>query len=69
MKRYTFSSLIATAVLALFWALVVADTLVRQLDTGVTYLDVGAVFVLGGIAGAALGVAFYRRWGLPKVVA
>jgi membrane protease YdiL (CAAX protease family) len=68
MKRYTFSSLIATAVLALFWSLVITDTLVRQLDTGVTYLDVGAVFVLGGIAGGALGVAFYRRRNLPKVV-
>ncbi|MDZ4700489.1 MAG: hypothetical protein SH809_12345 [Rhodothermales bacterium] len=69
MKRYTLSSLIVTAVLALFWALVIANTLIGQLDAGVTYLDLGAVFVLGGIAGAALGVALYRKLKQAKVIA
>ncbi|MEZ4702824.1 MAG: hypothetical protein R2834_21000 [Rhodothermales bacterium] len=61
MKRLSFSSLIVIAATSLFWALVVADTLVRQMDTGVTYIDLAAVFVLGAISGTAAGAAYVMR--------
>ncbi len=44
--------LAATATLYAFW---VADGLVREFAAGLTWVDVGVLFVMGLIAGVAVG--------------
>ena len=59
--RGQFYGLVLVAVMAAFWAYSIADTLIREFMMDVTYIDLGAVFVLGLIAGVALGLAFAIR--------
>jgi hypothetical protein len=42
-----------TATLYAFW---VADVLVHEFSTGLTWVDVGTLFVMGLIAGISIGV-------------
>ena len=57
MKRYILLWLVSLAVFAILWAGIVAATLVEEMGTGVTYLDLSAVFALGAVAGLSLGAA------------
>ena len=48
--------------MAAFWAYTIIDSLIRELSKDVTYIDLGAIFVLGLISGIALGLTFaFRR--------
>ena len=62
MKRYLTSGLLVVAIMATFWAYTIIDSLIREFSKNVTYIDLGAIFVLGLISGIALGLAFaFRR--------
>jgi len=62
MKRYQTSGLLIVAIKAAFWAYTIIDSLIREFSKDVTYIDLGAIFVLGPISGIALGLAFaFRR--------
>ena len=43
--------------MATFWAYTIAATLIRDFAAIVTYIDLGAIFVLGLIAGLAIALA------------
>jgi len=57
------SALLIVFVGSIFKAYAIADSLIREFSANVTYIDLGALFVLGLISGFALGqiVAAYRR--------
>jgi hypothetical protein len=61
MKRYPVYLLILVAILATFWAYTIADALIREFSANITLVDLGAIFVLGLIAGLALGLAMVLR--------
>jgi hypothetical protein len=62
MKRYQTPGLLIVAIMAAFWAYTIIDSLIREFSKDVTYIDLGAIFVLGLISGIALGLAFaFRR--------
>jgi len=58
MKRYQISGLLVVAVMAAFWAYTIIDPLIREFSKDVTWIDLGAIFVLGLISGGALGLAW-----------
>ena len=55
------SALLAGAIMSAFWAYTIVNTLIRELGKDVTYIDLGAIFILGLISGIALGLAFALR--------
>lgn len=55
MRRELVSIWFSAFVFATFWAYSIASSLIRQFAANVTYIDLGALFVLGLIAGFALG--------------
>lgn len=57
MQRYSAPALVMVAVFAFFWAYTVAGTLLTEFADNVTWIDLGVLFVLGAIAGAALASA------------
>jgi len=57
-QRTAVSALLIAACGAAFWAYTIADSLIREFGKDVTYIDLGALFVLGLITGLALGVAY-----------
>jgi hypothetical protein len=63
MKRYSVPALVSLAIFSAFWAYTIASTLIRELAKDVTFIDLGALFVLGLISGLALGlvVALHER--------
>jgi hypothetical protein len=61
MKRYQISGLLIVAIMASFWAYTLVDTLIREFSKDITYIDLGAIFVLGLIAGLALGLVVTVR--------
>lgn len=62
MRRYRISGLLIVAIMAAFWAYTIIDSLIREFSADVTYIDLGAVYVLGLISGIALGLTFaFRR--------
>jgi hypothetical protein len=63
MQRYSVALLIALAIAATFWAYLIADSLITEFHESITFVDLGALFVLGLIAGVALGLipALRRR--------
>lgn len=61
MKRYQQPALLAMAVTATFLAITIIDVLIREFSHGVTYVDLGAIYVLGLITGAALGLSVALR--------
>jgi hypothetical protein len=63
MQRYSVALLIALAISAAFWAYLIADALLTEFHENITVVDLGALFVLGLIAGVALGLipALRRR--------
>jgi hypothetical protein len=56
MKSYSVSALLILAVLTIFWAYTVMDTLLREFSADVTIVDLGVLVVLGFIAGLAFGL-------------
>ena len=58
MKRYQISGLLVVAIMAAFWAYTIIDSLIREFSKDVTWVDLGAIFVLGIISGGALGLAW-----------
>jgi hypothetical protein len=62
MKRYQTPGLLIVAIMAAFWAYTIIDSLIREFSKDVTYIDLGAIFVLGLISGIALVLDFaFRR--------
>lgn len=61
MRRTLGVPLIAVAGTAILYAYWVADGLVREFSTGITWIDVGTLFVMGLIAGVAIGAFFWLR--------
>ena len=61
MQRYAAPALVTLAVFAAFWAYAIASTLIRDLGKDVTYVDLGALFILGLIAGLALAASYGSR--------
>ena len=58
MRRYTVSGLLIVAIMSLYWAYTIIDTLIRKFSKEITWVDLGAVFVLGLISGGAFGLAW-----------
>ncbi len=56
MKRHSDPALVTVAIFAAFWAYGIADTLVRELAKGVTFIDLGVLYLLGFISGFSLGL-------------
>jgi hypothetical protein len=57
MQNGLVSSLIMLAGLAAFWAYTNKGSLIRDYKLVVTFIDLGAIFILGLITGVALGIA------------
>ena len=58
MRRYTVSGLLIVAIMSAFWAYTIVDTLLRKFSQEITWVDLGAIFVLGLISGGAFGLAW-----------
>jgi hypothetical protein len=58
MQRTLISSWLIVFVGATFWAYSTASPLIREFSANVTYIDLGALFILGLISGFALGRIF-----------
>jgi hypothetical protein len=56
MQRYTIPTLFTLAMLSAFWAYTIIDDLIRIYQKDVTFIDLGVIFILGLICGAALGL-------------
>lgn len=56
MKRTRTSALLILAIMAAFWAYLIMDSLIKEFAQDITFIDLGAVFVLGLIAGIAAGM-------------
>ena len=62
MQRYTVSGLLIVAIMSAYWAYTIVDTLLRKFAKEITWVDLGAIFVLGLISGGGLGLA----WALSR---
>ena len=58
MKRFQISGLLVVAIMAAFWAYTIVDTLIIRFSKEITWVDLGAIFVLGLISGGAFGLAW-----------
>ena len=58
MQRYTVSGLLIVAIMSAFWAYTIVNTLIRKFSKEITWIDLGAIFVLGLISGGAFGLAW-----------
>jgi hypothetical protein len=58
MQRYTVSVLFGGAIMSAFWAYTIVDTLLRKFSKEITWVDLGAIFVLGLISGGAFALAW-----------
>ena len=58
MRRYTVSGLLIVAIMSLYWAYTIVDALLRKFSKEITWVDLGAIFVLGLISGGAFGLAW-----------
>jgi len=58
MRRYSGSALLIVAIMSAFWAYTIVDSLIREFSKDVTWIDLGAIFVLGLISGGAFGLAW-----------
>lgn len=61
MKTAQVSSLIVLAGMSAFWAYTIVDSLLREFADSITFIDLGAIFVLGLISGLALAAAIAAR--------
>lgn len=58
MRQPSVSILVMGAIFSAFWAYTIVHSLIREFSKDVTYIDLGAIFVLGMIAGIFVGLAF-----------
>jgi hypothetical protein len=58
MRRYSVSALLIVAIMSAFWAYTIVDSLIREFSKDVTWIDLGAIFVLGLMSGGAFGLAW-----------
>ena len=58
MRHYTVSGLPIVALMSIFWAYTIVDTLISKFSKEITWVDLGAIFVLGLISGGAFGLAW-----------
>ena len=58
MRHYTVSGLLIVALMSIFWAYTIVDTLISKFSKEITWVDLGAIFVLGLISGGAFGLAW-----------
>jgi hypothetical protein len=56
MKRYSVTALVILALMTIYWAYTVMDTLLREFSADVTIVDLGVLVVLGFVAGLAVGL-------------
>jgi hypothetical protein len=56
MQHYTTPALLTLAILTAYVAYTVIDDLIRIYQKDVTFIDLGVIFILGLICGAALGL-------------
>lgn len=61
MKTAQASALIILAGMSAFWAYTIVDSLLREFADSITYIDLGAIFILGLISGLALAAAIALR--------
>ncbi|HKJ44732.1 MAG TPA: hypothetical protein VJ991_02800 [Balneolales bacterium] len=54
------SSLITVSILSVLIAMIVANNLMEEFVDSITYIDLGAIFILGLIAGLTAGIVFGR---------
>jgi hypothetical protein len=57
MRHYTVLGLLIVALMSIFWAYTIVDTLLSKFSKEITWVDLGAIFVLGLISGGAFGLA------------
>ena len=62
MQRYTVSGLLIVAIMSAYWAYTIVDTLIRKFSKEITWVDLGAIFVLGLISGGT----FVLVWALGR---
>lgn len=63
MSRNVRGLLIVLAIMAGFWGIIsIMRTLINEFSSEVTYIDLGAVFILGFLCGLAVGLYFLSRW-------
>jgi len=64
MRRYSVSVLLILAVMSIFWAYTVIDTLLREFSANVTFIDLGTLVIFGFFTGLAVGlIPLARRSG------
>jgi hypothetical protein len=56
MKHARTSALLILSIMAAFWAYLIMEGLINEFAQDITYVDLGAIFVLGLIAGIAAGM-------------
>jgi hypothetical protein len=61
MRRYETPGLLIVAIFAAYWAYTIMGSLIREFSKDITYIDLGAIFILGVITGIALGLTFALR--------
>jgi hypothetical protein len=66
MQRYTASTLLVVAMMSAFWAYTIVDSLIREFSKNITFIDLGAIFVLGLISGAAFALSYVFSRKRPK---
>jgi len=55
MRRYSVSVLLILAVMSIFWAYTVIDTLLREFSANVTFIDLGTLVIFGFLRAWQLG--------------
>jgi hypothetical protein len=63
MISYRTSGLLIVAIMSAYWAYTIIDSLIREFSKNITYIDLGAIFILGLISGVTLGLALVFRRG------
>ena len=58
MRHYTVPGLLIVVLMSIFWACTIVDTLISKFSKEITWVDLGAIFVLGLISGGAFGLAW-----------
>ena len=58
MQGYTISGLLILVIMSAYWAYTIVDTLLRRFSQEITWVDLGAIFVLGFISGGTFGLVW-----------
>jgi hypothetical protein len=62
-NRSQVSALVLVAVITAYWAYTMIDSLLREFSNEITFIDLGAIYIMGLISGIMLGMilAFSRK--------